>query len=42
MYYVKWLEGNLTSDQVTLIKPVSVVSWTPAGYYWNKNVIICI
>lgn len=34
-----WLEGNLTSGQVTLIKPVSVVSQTPVGYYCEKNVI---
>ena len=42
MRYVRWLEGNGTSDQVTLIKPVSVVSWTPVGYYCKKNVIIWI
>lgn len=42
MHYVIWLEGNVTAGQVTLIKPVSVVSWTPVGYYYEKNVIFWI
>lgn len=40
MRYVTWLEGNPTAGQVTLMRPVSVVSWMPAGYYCEKNVII--
>lgn len=37
MHYVICLEENITAGQVTLIKPVSLASWTPAGYYCKKE-----
>lgn len=40
MPYVICLEENVTAGQVILIKPVSLVSQTPVGYYCKKNAII--
>lgn len=42
MRYVIRLEENATAGQVILIKPVSLVSRTPVGYYCEKNAIIWI
>lgn len=40
MHYVIRLEETVTADKVILIKPVSLDSLTPVGYYCKKNAII--